>query len=320
MRVLITGANGFIGQRLCARLMSAGMEPVAAVRRRGSLIPGVTEVEMGFLDGETDWRTALTGIDIVVHLAAATHGQDLIDESAKARYDAVNVTATERLAAAVADSTVGHFVFMSSIKVNGERSCVLNGAHRAFAPSDVPEPQDNYGKSKLRAEHVLGRFADAGAFELTVLRPPLVYGPGQKGNVLRLMRWIAAGRMLPFAKLSNSRSFVFVDNLADAVVCAIDRQGGKNRVYTLADVDLSTPDLIRAMAIALEVKPRLVSCPVSLLQLCGRLAGKRAELDRLLGSLVVDSTLAQEALGWFPRVPVEQALRETADWLRTVAA
>ena len=320
MRVLITGANGFVGRRLCSRLTATGVEPVAVVRRRGASIPDVTEIELGSIDGATDWRAALTGVDAVVHLAAATHGTDLTDESAQAYYDATNVTATERLATAVADSAVGHFVFMSSIKVNGERSVVLGGEHHAFTPSDLAQPEDNYGRSKLRAEQLFGRFADAGAFELTVLRPPLVYGPGQKGNMLRLMRWIVAGRMLPLASVSNRRSLIFVDNLADAVVCAIDRQGGRNRVYTLADADLSTPDLIRGMATALQVEARLVPCPPSLLRFCGCLTGRRAELDRLLGSLLVDSNLAHQALGWLPRVPFEQGMGETANWFRAGAA
>ncbi len=284
------------------------MDVVAACRQPGSCPADTQEAPIGAIEADVDWRIWLEGIDVVVHLAGVTHSADLVSPSAWPRYESVNVTATCKLAEAALSSSVSRMVYMSSIKVNGERS------YEAYAFEDQPQPRDNYGRSKWRAEQRLHEIADAGELDVTVLRPPLVYGPGVKGNLLKLMRWIAKGRPLPLAGIDNRRSMIAVGNLADAVLCATQSSRAGFDGYTLADVDLSTAGLAQAVARALKVKSRLFPCPVWILHTLGRLTGRHESIERLTNSCVIDSTQAHDALGWTPRVPFEQAMQETADW------
>ena len=309
--VLVTGANGFIGRSLCRALVEAGHVPRAAVRR---IVPGSKGPEpaicVGEIDGNTDWSKALRGIECIVHLASPSDPQRGSPADSLAEYRRVNVAGSRRLAEQAAAAGARRLVFMSTIKVNGERT-----AERAYAENDAPRPEDAYGISKQEAEQALRDVAQKTGLEIVVLRPPLVYGPGVKGNFQRLMRAVARGWPLPLGSIRNRRSLVFVGNLADSVVKALDAPRAAGRTYLVSDgEDVSTPDLVRGLARALGVKPRLLSLPLAALGLGAKLAGKRAEFERLTGSLQLDSSRIRRELGWKPHYSLAQGLDETARW------
>jgi nucleoside-diphosphate-sugar epimerase len=307
--VLVTGATGFIGRVLCNALAAAGRPLRRAVRASDPGLPDA--VAVGDIGPATDWRAALAGARCVVHLAARAH---VMSESAAdplAEYRRANVEATSRLARQAADAGVRRLVFMSSIKVNGESS------ERPYTEGDAPRPEDAYGVSKWETEQALAAIAAATGLEIVVLRPPLVYGPGVKGNFLRLMRLVERGMPLPLGSIANRRSLIHVGNLADAVLAALDAPGAAGRTYLAADgEDVSTPALVRAIAQALGTRARLLPCPAALLNFGAALAGRRAQAERLTGSLQVDATLLTRELGWRPRVTLAQGLAETARWFR----
>lgn len=310
--VLVTGANGFIGRGLCDVLAASGRRVRKAVRTPD---PGLSDaVAVGDIGLDTDWRTALEGAGGVVHLAARTHVLRETAADPLAAYRRVNVGGTERLARAAAAQGVQRLVFLSSVKVNGERTDA-----RPYSADDAPCPEDAYGVSKLEAERALARVAAETGLEVVVLRPPLVYGPGVKGNFLRLMNLVARGVPLPLGAVDNRRSFIYTGNLAGAIVKALDAPQAAGRTYLVSDgEDVSTPDLVRGLARALGVKPRLLSLPLAALGLAATLAGKRAEFARLTGSLQVDSSRIRRELHWEPRYSLTQGLTQTARWYRNV--
>ncbi len=305
--VLVTGADGFVGSALCEALAASTCRVRRAVRVART---GLTDaVATGDIGPDTDWRSALEGVNSVVHLAARTHVLRETASDALAEYRRINVAGTRQLAQQAARAGVRRLVFMSSIKVNGEAT------ERQFTERDVPRPEDDYGRSKWETEQALARVAADTGLEVAVLRPPLIYGPGVKGNFLRLMDIVARGTPLPLGSIVNRRSLVYVGNLVDAIVKMIDAPGAAGRTYLVSDgEDVSTPDLVRALAQALGVRPRLLPCPPALLIFGAALAGKRAELARLTGSLQVDSTALRRELGWRARISLAQGLAETARW------
>ena len=305
--VLVTGADGFVGGALCEALAASARRVRRAVRVAR---PGLADtVATGDIGPDTDWRSALEGVSSVVHLAARTHVLRETAADPLAEYRRVNLEGTRKLAQMAARAGLRRLVFMSSIKVNGEAT------ERPFTERDVPRPEDAYGRSKWETEQALARVAADTGLEVVVLRPPLVYGPGVKGNLLRLMDVVARGTPLPLASIENRRSLVYVGNLVDAIIKAIDAPGAAGRTYFVSDgEDVSTPDLVRALAKALGVRPRLLPCPTTLLKFGAAFAGKRAELARLTGSLQVDSTALRRELDWRPRFTLAQGLVETARW------
>ena len=307
--IAVTGATGFIGQALCDTLAAAGRPLRRIVRARVPALPDA--VAVGDIGSTTDWRAALEGARCVVHLAARTH---VMRESAAdplAEYRRANVESTMRLAREAAAAGVRRFVFMSSIKVNGEST------RRPYTEADPPRPEDAYGVSKWETEQALAAVAGATGLEVVVLRPPLVYGPGVKGNFLRLLRIVAREERLPLASVANRRSLIYVGNLADAVITAIDAPRAAGRTFLTADPeDVSTPDLVRAIAQALGTRARLLPCPVALLHLGAMLAGRGGDVERLTGSLQVDASALQRELGWRPRLTLAQGLEQTARWFR----
>jgi nucleoside-diphosphate-sugar epimerase len=312
--ILVTGANGFVGRHLCRRLQQGGCAVRGAVRpdKADALPQGVSAAPIAGIDAATDWAAALDGIDAVVHLAARVHvmkesGQDLLE-----RYRLVNVKGTERLAQAAAAGGVQRFVLLSSVKVNGE------GRLAAYSESDKPAPMDSYGISKMEAENRLRAVAAGSAMEWTVLRTPLVYGPGVKANFLKLFRLVDRGWPLPLAGVANRRSFTFVGNLADALATVLFHPGAGGQTYMVSDGrDVSTPELIRLIAAAFEKEVKLFWLPGLLLHIGGRIIGKGNEFDRLLGFLTVDISKIQQDLDWKPPYSMEEGLRETAAWHRS---
>lgn len=317
-RVLVTGASGFIGRAVCAACSDVSIDVVAAVRESGRApIESVKSVSVGDIGFEQNWSEALRDVNVVVHLAAHTHrlrrrGDDTLEE-----YRRVNVEATEALARQALVAGVQRFVFMSSIKVNGEMSEIgSNGTPRLMTADDSPRPEDAYGQTKWEAEEVLREVVSEGGMQLVVLRPPAIYGPGQKANMLRLFELIERGIPLPLAAVTNRRSFIYSGNLAGAVIAATS-DGVPAGTYTLDDIQISTPELIRAVASAIGSKPRLWWCPPSWLRGLATITGYGDLARKLTGSLVVESKTARNKLNWSPDLGFEEALRKTARWFRS---
>lgn len=305
--MLVTGATGFIGTALCAALATAGYRVRRALR--SSECANADDAVVGDIGERTDWRGALDGVRVVVHLAARTHV--LREKTAEPlnEYRHINVAGTKTLIENAAHR-VRRFVFLSTVKVNGEST-----AGEPFRESDDPQPQDAYGKTKLEAEELLAAVAHRSGLELVILRPPLVYGPGVKGNLLRLMRLIAAGAPLPFGSIENRRSLIGVANVADAIVACVRSPQAAGRTYLVSDgEDLSTPALVRMLAAPMQVAPRLFRCPVGLLEAVGALVGNASEITRLTRSLEVDSSRIRAELAWVPPHPVALGLAQTGRW------
>jgi UDP-glucose 4-epimerase len=312
-RILVTGASGFIGSALVPALTAAGYAARRAVRRlpeRQS--PDGDTAAVGEIDGTTDWAEALRGVETVVHLAARTHVLRETASDALAAYRRINVDGTRRLATQAAAAGVRRLVFLSSIKVNGERTFA-----RPYTEDDAPQPEDAYGTTKWEAEQVLRAIERETGLEVVILRPPLVYGPGVKGNFLRLMKLASRGWPLPLASVRNRRSLVYVGNLVDAILACIKAPAAAGRTFLVADGhDLSTPELVRALAKCLAVPPRLYPFPPALLMLGATLLGKREEASRVLGSLQVGGSRIRRELGWKPPHTMEEGLAETVRWFR----
>jgi len=312
--ILVTGANGFIGRALCGELAASRRAVRKAVRAPVAGLPDA--VAVGDLGPDTDWRAALEGVRGVVHLAARTHVLHETAADPLAEYRRINVAGTEQLARAAAACGVGRFVFLSSVKVNGERT-----GERPYSEDDAPRPEDAYGVSKWEAEQALARVAAETGLETTVLRPPLVYGPGVKGNFLRLMNLVARGVPLPLGAIANRRSVLYIGNLVDAIIKALAAPQAAGKTWLVSDgEDVSTPELVRALAQALGVKPRLLPLPLAALRVAAALAGRRDELTRLAGSLQVDSARLRRDLGWQPRYTLVQGLEQTARWYHSRSA
>lgn len=309
-RVLVTGAAGFVGRALVARLPSRGAEVRAVVRRSIQPVAGATQVlELGDL-AQAAWEGVLEGVDAIVHLAARAHHANAASPGVEAAYRHDNVEATARLAEAALAAGVRRFVYASSIKVNGEAS----GAH-PFTEADPPRPEDSYGRSKREAEERLLAAAANRAMEVVILRFPLVYGPGVRGNFHALLNAVAHGMPLPFARIANARSLVYRDDLVAALIATLEAPSGAGGTYLVAgDEPVSTPALVRAIGDALGRPARLFPVPPALLRLVGAFTGRSAAIARLTGSLVVDSSRFRAALGWEPRWTLAAGLRETARW------
>lgn len=313
-RTLVTGATGFVGRAVVDRLVRDGTPVTAAVRRDPTTRIGIREVRVGDLGPTTDWTAALEGCDAVVHCAARVHVMSDTSSDPLAAYRAANVEGSVALATQAAAAGVRRFVFISSIKVNGEGTA-LGKPYRA---SDRPAPVDPYGISKLEAEQALQALAATGAIELVVIRPPLVYGPGVKANFLSMARWIARGVPLPFGGVNaNRRSFVALENLVDLIATSLKHPDAVGQVFLVSDgEDLSTSELLRRTARALGVSSRLLPVPSAWLALGASAVGRRDLWQRLGGTLQVDSMPTQARLGWIPPISVDAGLRAAVEGLR----
>lgn len=310
--VLVTGANGFVGRALCSILLLNGEQVRGAVREVNSLPEGVDAVKIKSVGIDTDWNSALEGVDVVIHLAARVHVMEEKDADPLGAFREVNVAGTERLARMSAVAGVRRFVFLSSIGVHGSVTHQL-----PFSEKDDPHPHNPYSLSKLEAEQLLHRIASESGMELVVIRSPLVYGPGNPGNILRLLTLADKGWPLPLASVNNIRSLIYLGNLVDAIMTCITHPDAAGETFLVSDgQDISTSDLLRLLASAMGKKPRLIPFPVTLLKVIGRLLGKSDEIERLTGSLLIDSSNIRSVLGWKPPFSMEVGIRETIKWYK----
>lgn len=310
-RVLITGANGFVGNRLCGILPDRGYMVRAAVRQ---FHPAMNcnlqdRIAVGDISQGINWTKALQDVDCIVHLAARVHVMKDSTIDPLVEYRKINVDATLNLARHAAMAGVHRFIFISTIKVNGEQS----SPGKPFTEKDIPAPCDPYGISKYEAEKQLRELADKTGMEMVFIRPVLVYGGGVKGNVASMMEYLCKGIPLPFGAIHNQRSLVALDNLIDLIITCINHPAAVNQTFFVSDgEDMSTTDLFRRMAKALDVSSKLVPVPEKLLMSGFIVLGQRALALRLLGSLQVDITKAKVLLGWSPPIKVEVALGDAA--------
>ena len=312
-RVLVTGANGFVGKTLCGDLHVRGFATWAAVRSASSLVEDAEIAAVGEIDGRTDWNEVLSDVDVVIHLAARVHvmRDDAVDPLSEFRR--INTAGTEHLARCAAAAGVRRLVYVSSIKVNGEAT--REGAR--FTEADPPHPQDPYGISKWEAERALHRIAAETGLEIVVVRPPLVYGAGVKGNFVTMLKVLAKGIPLPLASVHNLRSLVYVENVVDALILCATHPAAAGQTYLVSDgEDVSTPNLLRQLGAAMGRPVRLFPCPSALLKLVASSIGKSEQIERLLGSLQVDSGKILRELNWTPPYTLQQGLQKTAEWYR----
>jgi nucleoside-diphosphate-sugar epimerase len=307
VRALITGADGFVGRHLQRTFAQRRIEYRAAVRAEG--IPGdPTRYIVGDIGPQTDWRAALDGIDVVIHLAARAHVLRETAADPRAAFMRVNAEGTAALVNAAVAAGVRRFIYASSIGVLGSTS-----GRAAFTPDRTPRPHNAYSESKLAGERA-ARSA-AARLEVVILRLPLVYGAGVRANFLRLLRWVDRGWPLPLAGVENLRSLLSVWNLCDIVMHVLKNPVAGGRTWLISDgEDLSTPELIRRIAGFMQRKARLWRVPVSLLQLLGQLTRQQAQISQLCTSLTVDITQTRRGLGWSPSVSVDEALERTVSW------
>ncbi len=307
-RILVTGASGFVGRHLVA--LTSGARLRAAVRSgRPSQPEGVETVVVGNINAGTDWSQALTGVDSVVHLAARVHVMQptILD---RREFEAVNVDGTARLATAAAQAGVKRFVFLSTVKVNGESSTT-----HAFHADDEPSPADDYARSKLAGERELTRVAAASGMQTVFIRSPLVYGPGVRANFLRMLSWVQRGLPMPLGSIRNSRSLVSVWNLCDLIHTVLRHPEPVNGALMVSDDrDVSTAELIRLLAHAMRRPVRLFPVPLAMLRASSRLLGAAEEFSRLSSSLIVDVSGTRERLHWTPPVTLEEGLGRTVQW------
>lgn len=311
--VLITGGGGFIGRNLALEMARRGWKVRGAVRKQSMLPDGVGQVIVGDIDGQTNWDEALSGIDTVIHLAARAH---VLRETAPdpiKSFHRVNVEGGAQLARAAASCEVKRLLYVSSAGVQGLQTL----PEKPFTEIDPPRPHNAYTRSKLQAEQALMFESSRSGLEIVIVRPPLVYGANAPGNFAQMIKVLRRGIPLPFASVSNRRSLIYIDNLVDALFACATHSAAAGQTYLVSDgEDISTPELLSQLGAAMGYPARLLPCPLALLKLAGRLTGKSAQVERLLGSLQIDSARIRRELGWQPPYTLQQGLQKTAEWYR----
>lgn len=309
-KILITGASGFIGQALSKHLSGNNLEITAAVRKSTPLLPKtLRQVQVGDILLDTDWTSAILDIDIVIHLAARVHVMNDTDTDPLAAFRNTNTEGTLNLARQAAVAGVRRFIFLSSIKVNGEQTTL----GKTFKHDDCYIPNDPYGLSKYEAEQGLKEISKKTGMEIVIIRPPLVYGPGVKANFLSMLRWVNKGAPLPLGAIHNKRSLVALDNLVNLITTCINHPAAANQSFLVSDDnDLSTTELLECMEKALGKPSRLIPIPSSIIYLMATLVGKRSIAQRLCGSLQVDISHTKNTLNWKPPIGIDEALKKTA--------
>lgn len=299
-----------MGRSLCDELSRQGDKVLAAIRSESTQINDLEQVIVESIDRKTDWASALQNVDIVIHLAARVHVMDDVESDPLTEYRKVNTAGTLNLARQAVDAGVKRFVFISSIKVNGEHT----NKGSKFSPDDDYIPMDPYGMSKYEAEQGLLTLAKETDMEVVIIRPPLVYGSGVRANFASMMKWINKGVPLPLGAVHNKRSLIALDNLVNFIIHCVDHPKAANEVFLISDgEDVSTTELLRKVANAFGEKAVLFPVPVSLMTMAAKLIGKADVANRLFSSLQVDSSKARDLLGWEPVVTMDEQLKKTAD-------
>ena len=309
-RVLVTGASGFVGRVLIQTLLDNDYNVIAAVRSETVTYPDEVELLRYSDISDNDWGVKLSSVDIIIHAAARVHVMDEYSTDPLTAFREVNVTGTLNLAKQAALSDVKRFIFISSVKVNGEMT--LKG--KPFEPTDDFIPSDPYGLSKYEAEQGLLELAKQTRMEVVIVRPPLVYGPGVKANFAAMINLVSKGLPLPFGAIHNQRSLVALDNLVSFIIHCIDHPKAANEIFLISDgEDVSTTELIKKVAKAFDKKAWLLHIPVSWMTFIAKLVGKTDVTERLFGSLQVDSSKARDLLGWKPVVTMDEQLKKIAE-------
>jgi nucleoside-diphosphate-sugar epimerase len=303
-KLIVTGANGFVGRVLALRLQGSGEQVLGLCRSEGAL--GFPTAMVPSFNDLQSLRQPLNEAEVVVHCAARVHVMQDAEENPLSVFREVNRDMTLALAQMAAESGIRRFVFLSSIKVNGEST----SGREPFRPDESSSLEDPYAISKLEAEQGLLQLARETGMEVVIIRPPLVYGPGVKGNFASMIKLVEKGLPLPLGAIHNKRSLVALDNLVDLIITCIDHPAAANQTFLVSDgEDLSTTELLRGVAEAMGRPSRLIPVPAGLLRLGATLLGKKAVAQRLLGSLQVDISHTQECLGWKPPLTVKQGLK-----------
>jgi nucleoside-diphosphate-sugar epimerase len=308
-RILVTGFNGFIGQNIYRELIKLNYFVRGAIRSLDSLLinNNIKYISVGNIDSETNWDYALEGIDCVIHCAGKAHA---INKKVELDiYRVVNRDGAKHLAEQAAKAGVKRLIFLSSVKVNGESTDKPNGT-KIFTYNDIPNPQDNYAISKFEAERALWEVSSKTGLEVVVVRLPLVYGYGVKGNLERLIKFINSKIPMPFGGIQNKRSLIGIDNLLDVLVRCVQHPDIAGKTFLVSDEeDLSTPKLISLIASTMGQPAKLFTVPSFLLKFLGFVIGKQSEISRLTGSLQIDNSYVREILNWTPPVSVEEGIR-----------
>lgn len=312
MSLLVTGANGFVGRALCAELLRQGYVLRAAVRSGNARIDHAEQAIVGSIGAKTDWTDALRGVDVVIHLAARVHVMRETAGDPLAEFLEVNLHGTENLARQAARAGVKRLVYVSSIKVNGEST-----EGQPFSESDGPDPQGPYAASKWRAEQALHRVAKETGLEVVIVRPPLIYGPGVKGNFIKLLAAVDRGIPLPLSSVRNKRSLIYLGNLVDALIICASHPAAAGKTYLVRDgEDISIAELVRQMALSLGRPARLFPMPAGLLRGLGKLLGRLGTVERMVDSLRINDDLLRKELDWKQRFTLQQGLQATALWYK----
>lgn len=312
--VLITGANGFVGRALCGTVLNLGCKVKALTRSPQVFQDGIQNVVLTDLNTEAPVLEVMQGVDVVIHLAARVHvmKEGALDaKAALGAYRAVNVEMSLNLARQAALAGVRRFIYLSSIKVNGERT----EPGKPFKPDDVPAPEDPYGVSKMEAELALLALSKQTGMEVVIIRSPLIYGPGVGANFMAMMRWVAHRVPLPLGAIHNQRSMLALGNLVDFIATCIGHPKASGQIFLVSDgQDISVTQLLHKLARALKVRLFLLPLPINPIQLVAAALGKSAVAQRLCDNLQVDSTKTQALLGWMPPLSLDEGLQITADW------
>jgi nucleoside-diphosphate-sugar epimerase len=318
-KILITGSSGFIGQSLAKYLSQLDKIVCGTIRSDNSFLPNtkIEYVYVGDISIKPNWKDILNDVDCVIHCAGKAHVMKAAANDLSEIYRSVNVDGTKQLAEQAAEAQVKRLIFLSSIKVNGESTKnyhidkFLNDQKKSvFTHKDLANPKDLYAKSKLEAEKVLWEISSRTGLEVVVVRLPLVYGNGSKGNLARLVKLVKSGIPLPFSIVNNQRSMIGIDNLVDLLNHCIDNPNASGKTFLASDgKDLSTPELIKLIALSMEKKASLFPVPIFLLKFLGLIFGKRDEISRLAGSLRIDNNYTKKTLNWTPPISVEEGIR-----------